>query len=107
MASPNVLNLTNANFDAEVLNSSLPVMVHFMATWAGPCRQMAPTIDRIADEHVGKAKVGKLDIDESPETAGKYGAISPPIVLFFKGGVKVASQAGLSSYDTLVRLLGV
>jgi thioredoxin 1 len=105
MGSANVKEFTDANFDAEVLKSSTPVLVDFTATWCGPCKQLAPIVDKIADNYAGKVKVGKLDIDDAPETARKYGVRSVPTVLVFKGGEKVGVQAGLTNYDTLVKLL--
>ena len=65
---------TSANFDAEVLNASMPVLVDFFATWCGPCKMMAPAIEKLAEEYEGKAVVGKLDVDESMDIAGRYGS---------------------------------
>lgn len=105
MGSSNVREFTDQNFDAEVLHSDIPVLVDFSATWCGPCKQLAPIVARIADDYQGKVKVGKLDIDDAPETARKYGVRSVPTCVVFKGGQKVGVQAGLTNYDTLVRLL--
>jgi thioredoxin 1 len=107
MAGKNVHDFTTANFDTEVLKADLPVLVDFTATWCGPCKALAPIVEKIADEFEGKIKVGKLDIDAAPEVAAKYGVRSVPTVIVFRGGQKSGSQIGLSSRDKLVKLLGV
>jgi len=86
MASSNVINVTDADFDAEVLKSDLPVLVDFWAPWCGPCIQLGPVIDEIADAKVGVAKVAKVNVDQNFETAGKFRINSIPALLFFKGG---------------------
>lgn len=86
MASPNVLTVTDANFDAEVLKSDKPVLVDFWAPWCGPCIQLGPVIDQIADATVGKTKVAKINIDECQQIAAKYRINSIPALLVFKGG---------------------
>ena len=73
MAGKNVLEFNEQNFESEVLRSTQPVLVDFTATWCGPCRVLAPIVEKVADEFAGKIKVGKLDIDESPAIAAKYG----------------------------------
>lgn len=85
------VQLTDANFEAEVLNSDQPVLVDFWATWCGPCLAIAPMIEELAIEMGGKAKVGKLDVDNNPETAAKFGIRGIPALLVFKGG-KVVDQ---------------
>ncbi|WNG54761.1 thioredoxin [Archangium gephyra] len=107
MADPNVLSLNDQNFEAEVLKAGVPVLVDFMAVWAGPCKQMEPIIDKIADDYKGKVKVGKLDIDESPNTTRKYGIRSVPTQVVFKGGAKSGEVTGLTSREKLLQLLGV
>lgn len=86
---------TDANFEAEVLNSDQPVLVDFWATWCGPCRTIAPSIEELASEYAGKAKVVKLDVDNNPQTAMKYGIRSIPSLLFFKDGRPVDQMVGV------------
>lgn len=107
MASANVVTLTDSNFDTEVLKSGVPVLVDFTATWCGPCRALAPIVDKIADEFTGKVKVGKLDIDESPNVTAKYGIRSVPTVIVFQAGEEKGKHIGLANRDKLVQLLGV
>jgi thioredoxin 1 len=106
-ASKNILTLNEQNFEAEVLKSAVPVLVDFTATWCGPCRALAPIVEKIADEFEGKVKVGKLDIDESPAVTAKYGIRSVPTVLVFQDGQKKGQHVGLTTRDKLVQLLGV
>lgn len=86
MANAHVKEFTDQNFQAEVLDSSEPVLVDFWAEWCQPCRAMAPVIDELATEYAGKAKIGKLDIDAHREAATKFGIRSIPTLLIFKGG---------------------
>lgn len=106
MASPNVMTFDDYNFESEVLRSSVPVLVDFTATWCGPCKALAPIIDKIADDFAGRVRVGKLDIDDAQQTAKKYGVRSVPTCLVFRGGEKTGTQVGLTSRENLVRLLG-
>ena len=92
---------TDANFDAEVLQTDQPVLVDFWATWCGPCRTIAPTIEEIASEYDGKAKVVKLDVDSNPQTAMKYGIRSIPSLLFFKDGKPVDQMVGVVPKNVL------
>ena len=87
----NEVVLTNSNFKTEVLSSPLPVLVDFWAEWCGPCRALAPVVEKVAEANKGKLKVGKLNVDENPESAQQFGIQGIPTLLFFKGG-KVAHQ---------------
>ena len=90
----NVQTVNDLNFEAEVLGSDLPVLVDFGATWCGPCKQIEPFVDQLADEYAGKMKVVKVDIDDSQGTAAKYGIRGVPTLKVFKGGEVVAEQVG-------------
>ena len=96
------IEINEGNFEDEVVKSELPVMVDFWATWCGPCKMLAPVVAEIAAEREGTLKVGKVNVDESPELAARFGIMSIPAVFLFKGG-KVAAQAvGYMSKDELV-----
>jgi thioredoxin 1 len=94
MASENVMAFTDANFDREVLQSEIPVLVDFWATWCAPCKAIAPLVDTVADEYVGKVKVGKVNVDENQATPGKFGVRGIPTLILFKGGVVVEQIVG-------------
>ena len=83
--------VTDGNFEEEVIKSDLPVLVDFWAPWCGPCRTVAPIVEELAKDYQGKLKVTKLDVDNNPSTAAKYGIFSIPTILIFKDG-KVATQ---------------
>jgi len=101
MANEHVQEFTDANFETEVLGSDQPVLVDFWAEWCMPCRMLAPTIDQLAEEFDGKAKVGKLDTDANREVAVKYGIHAIPTVILFKNGEPVEKFVGLKSRDEL------
>ncbi len=92
MAQP--IHFTDENFDAEVLKSDKPVLVDFWATWCGPCRMIAPHIDELAGEYDGRAKVGKLDVDNNQAVATQFGIRSIPALLIFKQGQVVDTLIG-------------
>jgi thioredoxin 1 len=85
----NVVEVTDATFEGEVLKSDLPVMVDMWAPWCGPCRMVSPVIEQLAQENAGKVKCCKLNVDDSPATAGKYGINAIPTILFFAKGKEV------------------
>src|SRR3954451_23309863 len=106
MASANVKEFTTDNWEQEVINSDQPVLVDFWAPWCGPCRALSPTIDKLAAQYAGKVKVGKLNTDENPETAVKYGITGIPQVLVFKGSDQPAERVvGLTSQGALEKVL--
>ena len=106
MASANVVELTAANWDKEVVQSEKPVLVDFWAVWCGPCRALAPTIDKLADQFAGKVKVGKLNTDDAPEIAVRYGISSIPQVMIFKGSDQpVERTVGVQPEATLVKMV--
>jgi thioredoxin 1 len=90
----NALAVTSENFETEVLQSKLPVLVDFWATWCGPCRAVAPTLEALAIEQADKLKVVKLDVDEYGDLAGRFGVQSIPTLILFKGGQPVERLIG-------------
>src|SRR5580692_9839589 len=101
MAVKSIVELSDANFDQEVLQSEQPVLVDFWAAWCGPCRALAPVVDEIAKQYNGKLRVAKMDVDRNAATPGKYGIRGIPALLLFKGG-KVADQiVGFVPKDTI------
>ncbi len=106
MASPNVHEFTQENWQNEVVGSTIPVVVDFWAPWCGPCRQLTPIIDKLADRFAGKAKVGKLNVDENGDIAATYGVSSIPRIMIFKGSATpVQSVVGLRSEADLATLI--
>ncbi len=100
-----VLDITDANFDSEVLQSEKPVLVDFWAEWCGPCKVLGPIIDEVAPEYDGKVKFTKLNIDQYPETAPKYGIRGIPTILLFKNGELKTTSVGVLTKSELNKLL--
>lgn len=101
MAGSNTLEFTEANFEAEVMSSDQPVLVDFWAPWCAPCRAVGPTVDAVADAFAGKAKVGKVNIDEHPAIAAKFGVQSIPTIIVVKGGAVADTFVGIRDEETL------
>jgi thioredoxin 1 len=100
------LHVTDATFEKDVLQSELPVVVDFWAPWCGPCRMVAPTLEKIAEEHSGKLVVAKVNTDEDPEWAMKYGVQGIPTMLFIAGGKIVHRQVGALPEPMLKQVVG-
>ena len=100
-----VLNLTKENFDTEALGSDIPVLVDFWAEWCGPCRMFSPIVDEFAQENEGKVKVGKVNVDEQPDLAGRYGVMSIPTAILFKNGEAVSTMVGVQPKSALEELI--
>lgn len=96
---------TDKNFQDEVLKSNGIVMVDFFATWCGPCKMMAPAVERLAKAYEGKMKIGKLDVDENPDVSQKYEIQSIPTIIFFKNGEMVDKLVGFQSEEALKKRL--
>ena len=101
MAKPSTV--TDSTFDTDVLQETGPVLVDFWATWCGPCRMIAPVLENIAEEHGDKLKITKLDVDENPDTAQRFGVMSIPTMILFKGGQPVERLVGYMPKEQLLR----
>ncbi|MBO5275088.1 MAG: thioredoxin [Clostridia bacterium] len=99
------LILTNENFENEVLNSDIPVLVDFWAEWCGPCRMLGPVVEQIAEEYEGKLKVGKINVDEQRDLAMKYSIASIPTLLIFRNGEIAANSIGFKTKAALAKML--
>ena len=100
-----IVELTDNEFENQVLNQSMPTLVDFWAEWCGPCRALTPVIEEIAQQYAGKVVVGKMNIDEHTATPGKYQVSAIPTLLVFKGGVPVDQAVGLVSKSKLQEML--
>ena len=101
----NVLEFTDSNFNSEVLQSEIPVLVDFWAEWCGPCKALAPTVGEIAKDYNGKIKVGKVNVDTNQKIAMEYGIRSIPSLLIFKGGTILNQVVGSVQKDSITKLL--
>ncbi|OFV89579.1 MAG: thioredoxin [Acidobacteria bacterium RIFCSPLOWO2_12_FULL_65_11] len=105
MAADNVQTLTDGNFDETVLKSGGPVLVDFWAEWCGPCKRLAPTIDALAGDYAGRVTIGKLNVDENPNTAFKFNVRGIPALLLFKGGQLVDQVVGLQPKENIKQVI--
>jgi thioredoxin 1 len=103
----NQITLTEANFETEVLNSDLPVLIDYWAPWCGPCRQLAPIIDRIASDHAGALQVGKVNVDDEPHLAQLAGVQGIPFVVLYRDGRPAAHAIGAQPQAALEAALGL
>ena len=107
MAGSNMLEVTDSSFEAEVINSDIPVLVDFWAEWCAPCRMVAPLMEDLSEEFAGKLKVTKLNVDNNRETAAKYDIMSIPTVILFKAGEVVKQVVGALPKESLLKELGL
>jgi thioredoxin 1 len=101
MAEGNIVNVTEASFEADVLKSTVPVLVDFWAEWCGPCKMLIPVLNELATEYAGKVKIAKVNVDQAGMLAGQYNVQSIPALFFFKGGQVVAQMVGARSKKDL------
>jgi thioredoxin 1 len=105
MATTAILEVTDVNFDQEVLKSQQPVMIDFWAAWCGPCKALAPIVDEVANAYSGKVKVGKMDVDASPVTPQRYGVRGIPTLLIFKDGQVQEQIVGYVAREVIEKAL--
>lgn len=107
MSGEAVIEVSDSNFQNEVLEADLPVIVDFWAAWCGPCRMVGPVVEQIADEYAGKVKVAKLNVDDNKETATKYSIMSIPTILLFDKGEVSRQVVGAMPKSALIKELGI
>tara|TARA_B110001452_G_scaffold103231_1_gene85657 strand:+ start:506 stop:832 length:327 start_codon:yes stop_codon:yes gene_type:complete len=103
--SENIVHVTDASFEADVLQSDTPALVDFWAEWCGPCKMIAPILNEVADEYAGKIKICKVNVDDNPETAAKFNVRGIPTLLVFKNGTVEATKVGALSKAQLVQFV--
>jgi len=103
--SENIVYLSDADFETDVLKSDIPVLVDYWAEWCGPCRMIAPILEEIAKDYAGRVKIAKLNIDENPGTPPKYGIRGIPTLMLFKDGAVAATKVGALSKSQLASFL--
>ncbi len=103
--SDKVMEVSDQNFDTEVLQAAQPVLVDFWAVWCGPCRALAPTVDAVAEKYAGKIRVVKLNVDDNPSTASRYSIKGIPTLLLFAGGQVKGQIVGVSSKEAISQLI--
>jgi len=104
-ASTNTVTVTDENFDDQVIQSEIPVLVDFWAEWCGPCKVIGPTLEALAADYNGKVKIAKLNVDDSPDTAGRFGVRSIPTLIVFKDGEVQQAAIGVRPKGQLVELI--
>lgn len=101
------ITVTNDNFQNEIMDSDLPVLIDFWASWCGPCKMIAPIVEEIAEEYDGVIKVGKVSVDEEPFLAAQFGVVSIPTLIVIKDGRQVNSAVGYRTKEDIIKLLNV
>ena len=102
-----VFEVTEQNFEKEVLNSKEPVLLDFWASWCGPCRMLSPVVEEISNEYFDKVKVGKVNVDEQSELAQKFGIMSIPTLMVFKDGKHIDTKIGVRPKTEIISMLGI
>ncbi len=105
MSSDNIVHVTDASFDSDVLNSQIPVLVDYWAEWCGPCRMIAPILDEISQDYAGRIKIAKVNIDENRDTATKFNIRGIPTLMLFKDGGVAATKVGALSKSQLAAFI--